>query len=105
MASDPLRPPAKQARKAIGRAVGKLERLKLRRRALLKKLAAIDDEIRQAKRFAQQLINDVAPERQPYDVEAADVARAFGASVDEPHSDGAVDAVRAEEGGVFGIGA
>jgi hypothetical protein len=59
---DVLRPPAGRARSEISKAVGKLERLKPRRRALATKLDEMDEAIKAAKRFAAALINDVAPD-------------------------------------------
>lgn len=62
MAKNALRPPAMKVRSEISKAVGALERAKLRRRALQKKLDALDVEIRERKRFVTALINDAAPD-------------------------------------------
>jgi hypothetical protein len=57
--ADPMRPP--RYRSEISKAVGRLERLKLRRQALVKKLDAIDNEIRDALRLVASLIDAGAP--------------------------------------------
>lgn len=60
-----VNPMRTRVRSEISTAVAKLERLKRRRRTLVRKLEAVNGEIREAQRVATSLLDDT-----PTDVEA-----------------------------------
>ncbi len=75
-APDPTRLPEAQATRELTKAARRVERLKLRRRAALKRLAELDDEIRAAKRYlaaVAEAVTSSAPYSEPIDREAAEL--------------------------------
>ena len=57
-------PPKKVSRREISKAASNLERMRLRRRAMVKKLGDLDAEISQAKRMLNALVSDVTAQAQ-----------------------------------------
>lgn len=55
---DPLTPPVAITRSEISKAARALERAKLRRRAVLKRLRSIEDDIRERGRVLRNLVAD-----------------------------------------------
>jgi len=72
-ARDPLRPPEGVTTNIISTAARKVERLKLRRRKLVKKLAELDDEIRSAGRVLRDVVRDATAPASGEQLTVADV--------------------------------
>ncbi len=69
-----IRPPEGVTTKAISQAARRVERLKIRRRALLKKLTDVDEEIRLAGRVLRDVVRDATAPPPPPPAPPAEVA-------------------------------
>jgi hypothetical protein len=62
MTPDTARPAVTRTRSEITKTAGEIERLKARKRALMKKVEDTENQIREKKRFLSGLIEDTVPD-------------------------------------------